>query len=29
MHDNRQYLEQATALVKEVKGFQVKAVKAA
>ena len=29
MHDNRQYLEQAAALVKEVKGFQVKAVKAA
>lgn len=29
MHDNKQYLEQAEALVKEVKGFQVKVVKAA
>ena len=29
MHDNRQYLKQAEALMKEVKSFQVKAVKAA
>ncbi|MBA52968.1 MAG: metal-dependent hydrolase [Pseudomonadales bacterium] len=29
MHDNKHYLERADALVKEVKGFQIKAVEAA